>query len=351
MKNNRVVSRVLMLAAAGYAVYVVNKKINEQAKLTDIDFGDQITYVTGHKSPDSDSAGSAIAFAKLLNGFGIKAQAVTAGTINNETRYFLEKYELPIPEVMEEASGKQFVLVDHATYLQSIKGMKDARILAVIDHHEECDIDKKEVPLVKITPAGATASLIYKMFHEYDVPIDRDTARVLMMAILSDTKNLRKSNTNYLDRSAYRHLTEIAEIEDLDGLYEKMVEASMSYEGMDDRQVLYSDLKIYEVDGKRYCVATAVGKNHDDMISLINRMTDAAQDELDDMGLDYIFIKVRDSETDKMYMTALGEGAVELLNNIYFNYDGNRYFVFDVSISRKLHLVPMIDLAIKERKH
>ena len=351
MKNTKIIPRALLVAAAGYAVYAAVKKINQQVKITDIDYGDEITYVIGHRSPDADSVGSAIAYAKLLNELGIKAKAVTSGFINNETGYFMNKFGLAVPEVMQEAKGRQFILVDHATYLQAIRGMKDARVLTIIDHHNDCDFNKDEVPLIKLTSAGATASLIYQMFNEYNVMIDKDTARILLMAVLSDTKNLKKTNTNYLDRSAYRTLLKTAEIEDPDSLYEEMNNASMNYEGMSNAQILHSDLKMYEMDGVKYCVATAVGKNHEEMIELVDRMSDAAEKEFSDLDLDYVFIKARDNENNSMYMTALGEGAAELLNNIYFNYDGNRYFVFDVSLSRKQHLVPMIDLAIKERKN
>ncbi|MBR3251098.1 MAG: DHH family phosphoesterase [Erysipelotrichaceae bacterium] len=351
MKNTRIIPRALLIAAAGYAVYAAVKKRNQQPRITDLDYGDQITYVIGHRSPDADSVGSSIAYAKLLNELGIKAKPVIAGTINNETRFFMEKYELPFPEVMEEADGKQFVLVDHATYLQAIKGMKDAKVISIIDHHKECDINRNEVPFIKMTSAGSSASLIYQMFNEYDAAIDKDTARILLMAILSDTKNLRKKDTNYLDRSAYRNLLKIAEIENPDSLYEQMEASSMNYDGMSDSQILHSDLKMYEMDGTRYCVATAVGKDHEEMIKLVDRMTDAAKKEFSDLDLDYVFVKARDNESNCMYMTATGDGAAELLNDIYFNYDGERYFIFDVSLSRKQHLVPMIDLAIKERKN
>ena len=43
--------------------------------LRSIDYGDQVTYVIGHKSPDADTIGSAIAYAWLLQQLGINAKA------------------------------------------------------------------------------------------------------------------------------------------------------------------------------------------------------------------------------------------------------------------------------------
>ena len=45
-----------------------------------------IIYVTGHKSPDSDTVGSSIAYAALLRQLGYDARPVVLGSINNETK-------------------------------------------------------------------------------------------------------------------------------------------------------------------------------------------------------------------------------------------------------------------------
>ena len=62
-----------------------------------VDYGDEITYVIGHKSPDSDTVSAAIAYANLLNELGIKAKAVVSARVNNETRYYLEYFNIEIP--------------------------------------------------------------------------------------------------------------------------------------------------------------------------------------------------------------------------------------------------------------
>ena len=44
----------------------------------------ETTYVIGHRNPDSDSVGSAMAFAHLLRELGIRAEAAICGSVNNE---------------------------------------------------------------------------------------------------------------------------------------------------------------------------------------------------------------------------------------------------------------------------
>ena len=71
-------------------------------------------YVTGHKSPDSDTVGCAIGYARLLQALGYDAEPVVLGSINNETRYILNAAGLDEPKLMEDASGCSMVLVDMA---------------------------------------------------------------------------------------------------------------------------------------------------------------------------------------------------------------------------------------------
>lgn len=53
-------------------------------------------FVTGHKSPDTDSVCAAIAYANLLKQTGHDAVAICAGDLNKETKYVLIILVLPI---------------------------------------------------------------------------------------------------------------------------------------------------------------------------------------------------------------------------------------------------------------
>ena len=53
------------------------------------------TYVFGHKRPDTDSVCSAIAYAYLKKQLGIDAEARVLGDINLETKYVLNRFNIP----------------------------------------------------------------------------------------------------------------------------------------------------------------------------------------------------------------------------------------------------------------
>ena len=93
----------------------------------------------------------------------------------------------PLPS----AQGKQFVLVDHSLYSQSITGMPQAKVLAVLDHHTMGDI-KNANPITYITkPIGATASVVFYEFEAQKVKISQPIAGLLLSAICSDTIGLK----------------------------------------------------------------------------------------------------------------------------------------------------------------
>ena len=59
--------------------------------------------VIGHKSPDTDSICSALAYANLknkINGGGYKA--MRAGDVNKETEYVLNRFNVEAPEYIED---------------------------------------------------------------------------------------------------------------------------------------------------------------------------------------------------------------------------------------------------------
>ena len=239
--------------------------------LLSFDYGDEITYVIGHKSPDSDTVGSAIAYANLLNEIGIRAEAVVSAAVNNETQYALDAFGIAPPPVMDHAEGKQFVLVDHSTYTQAIDGMEDARVVGIVDHHGIGDVETSEQIIVRSAPAGAAASLVFLSYRECGVPVTQDMARIMLMCILSDTRNMTRHVTS-VDQSAYDTLTEIAAIEDIDALYEGMARAGVSYGDMTDLEIFHSDYKEYEVDGTTFYIGDVNAFGEEDVREMADRM-------------------------------------------------------------------------------
>ena len=312
---------------------------------------DHIIYVAGHKNPDTDSVASAIAYAYLLRQTGMNAIAVVSGQVNQETEYVLECFGIASPAVVDQADGKQFILVDHSSYTQAIDGMEKAEVIGIIDHHAIGDVQVNDPNAVLYAPVGATATLVFRMYQKYNTAITKDMAGMMLAGLLSDTRNMKRNVTEE-DLCAYNALIAIADIEDINAFYQHMSEAITSYGNLSDREIFYSDFKKYETDGKTFCISDVNAFGEDKVKELADRMYSVMVSEFENMETDMAFV-ILNNKTDTtgengMYMLAYGNKATELLDSIFHNYDGERYFVFQKNLSRKTTVVPAIQKALKE---
>lgn len=61
---------------------------------------------------------------------------------------------------------KQVVLVDHNEASQSVPGLEEAEILAIIDHHRLADIQTGNPIYVRNEPVGSTNTIIAEMYQD-----------------------------------------------------------------------------------------------------------------------------------------------------------------------------------------
>lgn len=60
------------------------------------------TFIFGHKSPDTDSVCSSIALSYLKNELGSKTMPKVLGNINNETKFVLDYFKIPVPSYLND---------------------------------------------------------------------------------------------------------------------------------------------------------------------------------------------------------------------------------------------------------
>lgn len=313
--------------------------------LRNIDYGDEVTYVIGHKSPDSDTVGSAMAYAWLLRQLGINAKAAVTAEVNRETRYALDFFGLDQPEILSAAEGKQFVLVDHSEYTQALDGMKNARVVGIVDHHGIGDIRNTECIAVISLPVGSTASIIYKLYLDCNVGIPRDMARVMLMSILSDTKGMT-GNVTELDRKACDYLLSVAEISDIDALYAGMKAAKSSYDGMKAPEIFYNDYKEYAAGEYTFGIGDVYTETEEDLRELAGIMEAEFPSIYASNKLDMLFCMV--STDDMTLLIWYGEDAERAVRDSFPDYDGSGSLTFTSKASRKAKIVPPLTKALEK---
>ena len=303
-------------------------------------------YVTGHKSPDSDTVGSSIAYASLLRELGYDARPVVLEDINQETRYILETGGLETPMLLDDASGCNMVLVDHSEYSQAAEGLRDANVITIIDHHGAGSITTGNRLIYDARPLGSTATIIWIRYRNYGIEPDPKTAYAMVGSILSDTRNLQSNATTFADREALKALSLLAGISDTDALYQEMYLASISYDGMTDEEIFFDDYKEYESGGKQFGIGCVNAYDEAGAGNLVERMTNvfSSDDAPNGMDMSFAEISIFHDGISVSYLVPSNEAAAEVIEAAFGNdavYDGVSYR-FEPGISRKQVLVPAI---------
>lgn len=208
-------------------------------------------YVVGHKSPDSDSVCGAIAVADLKRQLGEDCGPRVAGEINKESRFILERFGVEVPEILEDATDKDVILVDHTELSQAVSGMEDANIVGIVDHHKLGDVSTGSPVDILVRPLGSTCTIIKGLFDFFKKDVPKDIAGVMLCAILSDTVIFRSPTTTDVDRWVSEELAEIAGVEDVEALGVEMFKVRSDVEGMSAEHLMTRNYKDYEMGDKR----------------------------------------------------------------------------------------------------
>lgn len=111
------------------------------------------------------------------------------------------------------AARPRVALVDHFEKAQSIRGLDEAEIVAIIDHHRIGDIETSEPVDIDCRIWGSTASILYARCRESSIPVPPGKARLLLGALISDTLLLKSPTTREQDRRIAREMAEIAGVD------------------------------------------------------------------------------------------------------------------------------------------
>jgi manganese-dependent inorganic pyrophosphatase len=210
-------------------------------------------YIIGHKSPDTDTVCSSIAYAEFLKKKKVDAIAAIPEELNPETKYILDYFKVKKPLKLNSIKGKKVFLVDHNESSQSPEGINEAEVIGIIDHHKiGCSFS---APIFfESKPLGSTATLIAQKMIEQQFKITKQLAGILLSAILSDTVIFKSSTTTEEDIKIAKILGEIAGIKNIKEFGIEIKKQKSNLKGMSAEKIIYSDFKIFEEDKVKFGV-------------------------------------------------------------------------------------------------
>lgn len=311
--------------------------------------------MTGHKSPDPDTVCSAIAYARLLQKLGFDAIPMLNGEPINESKYILEQAGIPVPEILDDAAGKNIFLVDHSEYMQSTKGMNEAHIVGILDHHGVGSVTTGNMVVYEGRPIGAIATIVWLDYLNYGLVPDDDIAYILLCTIFSDTATLTSSTVTDADKKAVEALAQQAGIEDTEALARKLHEELLSYEGFTDIEILFSDYKEYEAFGTKFGIGCVNAIDEETAAELAARMKAVLSEGFasKEVGLMYAEIGIRENGEKIDYVVPVDELSKQIFEQAfpdYDEYDGTA-FIFRKGCGRKTVFVPGLSDFLATQPH
>ncbi len=298
--------------------------------------------VHGHKNPDTDSICSAIAYAYLKNQVGQEAEPIRLGSLNGETEFVLNHFQVEVPRLVEKVAAevKCVILVDHNERQQSADDIDQVQILEVIDHHRIANFETSDPLYMRVEPVGCTTTILNKLYKEQGVSIPKDIAGLMLSAIISDTLLFKSPTCTEQDVAAAREFAEIAEV-DLESYGLAMLKAGADLGDKTVEELISLDAKDFQMGSYKVEIAQVNAVDTNDILSRQQEIEEVLTKRVADKGLDLFLFVVTDILNNDSVGLALGNQtkAVELAYGVTLE---NNTAVLKGVVSRKKQIVPVL---------
>lgn len=308
---------------------------------------DNKVLIFGHKNPDTDSICSSLIMEKLAKNFNVEAKAVRLGNLNKETEYVLKFLNIEAPELIEKVSeGQNVILVDHNEAAQSVDGRDEAKVLAVVDHHRIADFKTLEPLYYLAKPYGCTATILFELFKQNGVEIDKTIGTLMLSAIVSDTLLLKSPTCTEKDVESVKELENITGLKANEyGL--EMLKAGTDLSTYSGTEVINLDAKEFSSDTKKFVVAQVNTADIDDVFSRREELEFAMEKEIADRKLNFFVFVITDIINTNSKIIALGSDksvVEEAFNKKLDEFDS---MMLEGVVSRKKQIAPVLLEAAK----
>lgn len=243
---------------------------------------------------------------------------------------------------------KQLILVDHNEKTQAVDGIGGADILEIIDHHRIGSLETISPVFFRNQPLGCTATIIYQMYQEQKVAIDKKVAGLLCSAILSDTLMYRSPTCTPLDKAVAEELAQIADI-NIEEHAKAMFQAGSDFGSKTPEEIFYQDFKTFSQDGVEFGVGQLSAMTQEELEQVRDKLLPYLRDVLVERKIEMVFVMLTNIIEETTYLICAGEKADDLVEKAYHVHKEGDYHVLKGVVSRKKQLIPMFMSAMQEQ--
>lgn len=239
------------------------------------------------------------------------------------------------------SARKQVIMVDHNEKSQAVDGIENAEILEIIDHHRLRSVETISPVFFRNQPLGCTATIVYQMYQEAGIELDKQTATLLCCAIISDTLMYRSPTCTAVDKAAGEALAKIAGI-NVQKLAGDMFRAGSNLSSKETSEIFEQDFKTFVMNDITFGVGQVNSMNQEELVELKQRLYPYMEKQLKQSGLQMLFFMLTDIVQESTELLYVGSNAQELIRDAMGVDPRGDSFILRGVVSRKKQLIPAI---------
>lgn len=233
---------------------------------------------------------------------------------------------------------KQVVLVDHNELSQTVPGIEQAEILAIVDHHRLADIQTRQPINVRNEPVGSTNTIITSMYQEHGVMPSPHMAGLMAAAILSDTVMFKSPTCTQRDIDVANRMARIANIS-LQALGQVIFSASGGG-AKSAEEIFRTDYKEFHIAGHNLAVSQVTCMDSDQLLQRKGEFLQLMSSLQKKQGFDMVILMITDVLLEGTQLLFVGDR--DSIRQAFNVEDAEDVVFLPKVMSRKKQVIPML---------
>ncbi|MDA7882535.1 putative manganese-dependent inorganic diphosphatase, partial [Akkermansiaceae bacterium] len=231
-------------------------------------------------------------------------------------------------------------LVDHNEFSQAVKGVEEAQIVEILDHHRlSGDLTTRDPVRFINEPVGSSSTIVARRFREKGLAPDASVALCLCAGLVSDTLNLTSPTTTDVDREILHWLSSLAGV-DADQFAEDFFASGSLLLHADAGAIVGTDRKEFNEEGVFLSLSQVEETSFKGLSERKEELLEELQRLQNDKGYGLCALMVTDIRRHDSVILAVGND--NLLMNLPFERVASTEFSAPGVVSRKKQLFPAV---------
>ena len=252
----------------------------------------------------------------------------------------MKKFNAEAPKFIEKVEeGQKVILVDHNEFSQSVEGIENAKIEAVVDHHRINNFETSEPLFYYAQPVGCTSTILFELYSSNNIEIPAQMAGLMLSAIISDTLLLKSPTTTEKVKKALEALAKIADVDvNIYGL--EMLKAGTNLDEYTEDELIRLDAKKIEKEDIKYVIAQVNTVSIPDILKRKEKIEQEINKEILAKGLSLFVFVITDIINSNSEAIVLGD-RTDVIAKSYEIKDN--IAVMPGVVSRKKQVLPLVE--------